>query len=70
MGEVASNPLKPDICDPVNSLLNTIANRLADGDETEAQIFILKSRDGRIGMIPCRFNVRTFRFEQEHREGE
>lgn len=38
------------------------------GDETEAQIFILKSRDGRIGMIPCRFNVRTFRFEQEQNE--
>lgn len=33
------------------------------GDETEARVFILKSRDGRMGMTECRFNTRTFRFE-------
>lgn len=34
------------------------------GDETEAQIFILKSRDGRLGTMPCRFNIKSFRFEE------
>jgi replicative DNA helicase len=34
------------------------------GDETEARVFILKSRDGRMGMTECRFNTRTFRFEE------
>jgi replicative DNA helicase len=33
------------------------------GEETEARVFILKSRDGRMGMTECRFNIRTFRFE-------
>lgn len=34
------------------------------GDETEAKIFILKSRDGRMGMTECRFNIRTLCFEE------
>lgn len=33
-------------------------------DETEARVFILKSRDGRMGMTQCKFNIRTFRFEK------
>jgi replicative DNA helicase len=35
------------------------------GDETEAQVFILKSRDGKMGVVDCKFNIRSFRFEQE-----
>lgn len=34
-----------------------------EGEETEANIYILKSRDGQVGRIPARFNVRTLRFE-------
>ncbi len=34
------------------------------GDETEATIYILKSRDGRIGKVDCTFNTKTFRFEE------
>lgn len=34
------------------------------GDEAEAKVFILKSRDGRLGVTPCKFNVRTLRFEE------
>jgi hypothetical protein len=33
------------------------------GDETAAQIFILKNRDGRTGRIEATFNIRTLRFE-------
>jgi len=33
------------------------------GDETVAQIFVLKNRDGKLGRIPCRFDIRTLRFE-------
>jgi replicative DNA helicase len=33
------------------------------GDETSAQIFVLKNRDGKLGRIPCRFNIRKLRFE-------
>ncbi len=33
------------------------------GDETEARICILKNRTGRVGELPCRFNIRTLRFE-------
>lgn len=33
------------------------------GDETEARICILKNRTGRVGELPCRFNVRTLHFE-------
>lgn len=35
-----------------------------EGDQTEATIFILKSRDGVMGKTPAKFNIRTFRFEQ------
>lgn len=34
------------------------------GNETEACIYILKNRDGRLGKIDCVWNVRTFRFEE------
>ena len=33
------------------------------GDETKARICVLKNRDGRVGKIDARFNVRTLRFE-------
>ena len=33
------------------------------GDETEARIVIAKNRDGRVGAIAARFNVKTLRFE-------
>lgn len=33
------------------------------GDETEARIVIAKNRDGRVGAIDARFNVKTLRFE-------
>jgi len=33
------------------------------GDEKEAQIFVLKNRDGRVGRIKSTFNVSTLRFE-------
>jgi replicative DNA helicase len=33
------------------------------GDETSAQIFVLKNRDGKLGRIPCRFDIRKLRFE-------
>ena len=33
------------------------------GDEASAQIFVLKNRDGKLGRIPCRFDVRKLRFE-------
>lgn len=35
-----------------------------EGDETEATIYILKSRDGRIGKVDCLFNTKTFHFEE------
>jgi replicative DNA helicase len=34
-----------------------------EGDETEATMFILKSRDGHMGKVDCSFNIKTFRFE-------
>ena len=34
-----------------------------EGDETEGRILILKARDGRVGMIPVKFNIRTLRFD-------
>jgi replicative DNA helicase len=34
-----------------------------EGDETEARLSVLKSRDGRLGAIPVKFNVQTLRFE-------
>lgn len=33
-----------------------------EGDETDAQLFVLKNRDGRLGRIPCVFDVRTLEF--------
>ena len=33
------------------------------GDETEARICILKNRTGRVGELPCRFNIRSLSFE-------
>ena len=33
------------------------------GDETEARIAIVKNRDGKVGAIEARFNVKTLRFE-------
>jgi replicative DNA helicase len=33
------------------------------GDETEAQVFVLKSRDGKVGALKARFNIKTLRFE-------
>lgn len=33
------------------------------GDETEARIVIAKNRDGKVGAIDARFNLRTLRFE-------
>ena len=33
------------------------------GDETEARIVVAKNRDGKVGAIDARFNVRTLRFE-------
>jgi replicative DNA helicase len=35
------------------------------GDETDAKMFVLKSRDGRIGQAECTFNVHTLRFEDK-----
>lgn len=39
--------------------------RELDGDETGAQVFVLKNRDGRVGRIPCTFDVRKLRFGSE-----
>jgi replicative DNA helicase len=36
------------------------------GDETEAQIMVLKNRDGKMGTVDCIFNLKTFRLEQKH----
>ena len=33
------------------------------GDETDAKIVVLKNRDGKLGSIPCKFNVRTLEFQ-------
>lgn len=37
--------------------------RELSGDEKEAQIFVLKNRDGRVGRVKASFNVHTLRFE-------
>jgi replicative DNA helicase len=42
--------------------------RELQGDETEAQIFILKNRDGRTGRVKATFNIRKLRFEEEKEE--
>jgi replicative DNA helicase len=36
--------------------------RELEGDETEAQIFILKNRDGRTGRVRAKFDIRKLRF--------
>lgn len=35
------------------------------GDETEAKICVLKSRDGKVGNVACRFVIHRMRFEEE-----
>jgi len=40
------------------------------GDETAATVWILKNRDGKIGKVTCRFNIKTGRFEQEITHGK
>jgi replicative DNA helicase len=42
--------------------------RELQGDETEAQIFILKSRDGRIGRVKARFDICKLRFSDAPEE--
>lgn len=42
--------------------------RELQGDETEAQIFILKNRDGRTGRIKAAFDIRKLRFEDATEE--
>ncbi len=42
--------------------------RELEGDETEARIVVVKNRDGKVGSIPCRFNITTLEFEDEARE--
>jgi replicative DNA helicase len=37
--------------------------RELQGDETAAQVFILKNRDGRTGRVKARFNIRKLRFD-------
>lgn len=36
--------------------------RQLKGDETDAQLFVLKNRDGRLGRIPCRFDIKRLEF--------
>lgn len=38
------------------------------GDEAEARIVVLKNRDGKVGSVPCSFNVRTLEFEEPARD--
>lgn len=42
--------------------------RELSGDEKEAQIFVLKNRDGKVGRIKASFNVHTLRFEDAREE--
>lgn len=35
-----------------------------EGDEAAASVAIMKSRDGKLGKVPCKFNVRSLRFEE------
>jgi replicative DNA helicase len=39
--------------------------RELEGDETEARIVVVKNRDGKVGSIPCRFNIVSLEFEDE-----
>lgn len=38
------------------------------GDESEAMVHVLKNRDGRMGRVPCTFNIKTLTFEQGYEE--
>jgi hypothetical protein len=38
------------------------------GDEKEAELQLLKSRDGKTGRIKATFNIRSLRFEQGESE--
>lgn len=38
------------------------------GDEKEAELRIMKGRDGQTGRVPAVFNLKTLRFEQGHEE--
>ncbi len=42
--------------------------RELQGDETEAQLFVLKNRDGRTGRIKATFDIRKLRFEDATEE--
>ena len=42
--------------------------RELEGDETEAQIFVLKNRDGRTGRVKATFNIRSLRFGEAKEE--
>ena len=42
--------------------------RELQGDETQAQIFILKNRDGRTGRVKAIFDIRKLRFEDAPEE--
>lgn len=42
--------------------------RELQGSETDARIAILKGRDGRVGMFPANFNLRTLRFDNAPEE--
>lgn len=38
------------------------------GDETEARVFVLKARDGKVGRVRANFNIETLRFESPAEE--
>lgn len=40
------------------------------GDETEARIVVVKNRDGKVGAVPCTFNLETLEFEDLPAETE
>jgi len=37
------------------------------GRETDASIAVLKNRNGACGVVPCRFNLDTLRFEESEK---
>lgn len=39
--------------------------RELEGDETEARVVVVKNRDGKVGSVPCTFNLSTLEFEEE-----
>jgi replicative DNA helicase len=42
--------------------------RELEGDEKEAELQLLKSRDGKTGRIKATFNVKSLRFEEAKEE--